>query len=320
MTATTAATTAAPPRRLLLAERRSLVSMAAVILALHLAGFGVLVAVVAPQHLALGGGHAVFGVGVGVLAYAFGLRHAFDADHIAAVDNTVRRLLTDRAEGGGTAARPLSVGFWFALGHSTVVVALAVALAAGVRAVAGQVLDGGSRVHVVAAVVGPAVSGTFLWVLGLANLTALVGIVRLARARSAGASGAELERLLERRGPVTRLLGSLAGAIRRPAHVYPVGLLFGLGFDTATEIGLLVLAGGAGAAGLPWYAVLVLPTLFAAGIALLDTVDGVVMSVAYEWALARPGRRVGYNLVTTGLSVAVAIGVGTVELIGAVAS
>lgn len=291
-------------------DRRSLAGMAAFVALLHLAGFGVLVFLVAPAHYSLGA-TGVFGVGIGVLAYTLGLRHAFDADHIAAIDNTTRKLLAD----GGR--KPLSVGFWFSLGHSTVVFGLTFLLGVGVRALAGQVGDDSSVLHAVTGVVGSSISGVFLWIIGLVNLGVLVGIVAVFRRMRRGEyDEAELEEHLAKRGVMNRFLGGLTRAVRRPWHIYPIGFLFGLGFDTATEVTLLVLAGGAAAFALPFYAVLVLPVLFAAGMSLLDTVVGVFMNVAYGWAFARPVRKVYYNIMITGLSVAVALVIGTIELVG----
>ncbi|MFC8733180.1 HoxN/HupN/NixA family nickel/cobalt transporter [Luteimicrobium sp. NPDC057192] len=300
---------------------RSLVGMTAVVVLLHVVGFGVLLALVSPHRFVLGGEHQVFTVGVGVLAYSFGLRHAFDADHIAAIDNTTRKLVSDaaalRAQGRPTGRRPLSVGFWFSLGHSTIVFTLALLLAVGVRALVGPLQDDSSTLHTVTGVVGPTVSGVFLWVLGILNLAALVGIVRVARAMRRGDHDeTALEEQLARRGLLNRFLGGLTRTVRTPAGIYPVGVLFGLGFDTATEVGLLVLAGGAAAFALPFYAVLVLPVLFAAGMCLMDTVDGVLMNAAYGWAFARPARKVFYNLTITTISVLVALVVGTIELVG----
>lgn len=288
---------------------------------LHVVGFGVLLGLVAPQHFQLGGDHPEFTVGVGVLAYALGLRHAFDVDHIAAVDNVTRKLLSERAVVDGRAQpRPLSVGFWFSLGHSTIVFALAFLLAIGVRSLAGSVTDEGSSLHDVTGLVGVLVSGVFLLIIGLVNLAVLLGIVRVfARMRTGGYDEAQLERHLHARGVMNRVLGGLTRTIRRPAHIYPVGVLFGLGFDTATEIGLLVLAGGAAAFSLPFYSILVLPVLFAAGMCLMDTIDGVLMNAAYGWAFAKPVRKVFYNIVVTTISVAVALAVGAIEVVGIVA-
>ncbi|GAA2524367.1 HoxN/HupN/NixA family nickel/cobalt transporter [Winogradskya humida] len=292
-------------------DRRSLAGMAGFIVLLHVAGFAILFGLVVPRHFHLGGDHPVFTVGVGVLAYTFGLRHAFDADHIAAVDNTTRKLMQENVR------KPLSVGFWFSLGHSTIVFTLSFLLSAGVKALAGQVSDGESGLHSVTGVIGASVSGVFLWVLGILNLVVLLGIIRVfRRMRSGRFDEQELEDQLNKRGFMNRILGGLTRSVRKPWHIYPIGVLFGLGFDTATEVGLLVLAGGAAAFALPFYSILVLPILFAAGMCLMDTVDGVFMNAAYGWAFAKPVRKVFYNITITSISVAVALVIGTIELIG----
>lgn len=302
----------------------SLGGMAGFIVLLHVIGFGVLFALVAPKHYHLGGGHPVFTIGVGVLAYTFGLRHAFDADHIAAVDNTTRKLLADNADrearGEPKQGRPLSVGFWFSLGHSTIVFALAFLLSVGVKALASPVENDNSTLHSVTGVIGASVSGVFLWVLGILNLVVLLGIIRVFREMRRGIYNEEaLEEQLNRRGFMNRFLGGLTKSVRKPWHIYPIGVLFGLGFDTATEVGLLVLAGGAAAFNLPFYSILILPILFAAGMCLMDTTDGVFMNVAYGWAFARPVRKVFYNITITSISVAVALIIGTIELLGVIA-
>ncbi|ADP79935.1 HoxN/HupN/NixA family nickel/cobalt transporter [Pseudofrankia inefficax] len=306
------------------ADKRSLAGMAAVIVVLHVAGFVVLLTLVAPHGYQLGGDHPVFTAGVGVLAYTFGLRHAFDADHIAAVDNATRKLIADNvaaeAAGRGRGRRPLSVGFWFSLGHSTIVFVLAFLLSVGVKSLVGPVANDSSRLHTITGVIGPSVSGVFLWILGLLNLAALVGILKIFREMRHGTyDEQELERRLDSRGFMNRFLGRLTKTVTRPLNIYPVGVLFGLGFDTATEVGLLVLAGGAAAFNLPFYSVLVLPILFAAGMCLMDTIDGVFMNVAYGWAFARPVRKVFYNLTITTISVVVALVIGSIELIGVLA-
>jgi len=304
----------------------SLGGMYGFIVLLHVVGFGVLLGFVVPNHYQLGGDHPVFSIGVGILAYTFGLRHAFDADHIAAVDNTTRKLMADNAEkeAAGVARaeirKPLSVGFWFSLGHSTIVFALAFLLSAGVKALAGQVESDDSELHSVTGVVGASVSGVFLWVLGILNLVVLFGILKVFREMRTGRyDEAQLEDHLNKRGFMNRFLGGLTKSVRKAWHIYPIGVLFGLGFDTATEIGLLVLAGGAAAFNLPFYAILVLPILFAAGMCLADTVDGVFMNAAYGWAFAKPVRKVFYNITITSISVAVALIIGTVELVGVLA-
>jgi len=292
-------------------EWTSIAGMTAFIIALHVIGWGLLVAVIAPHHYNLGSS-GVFGVGLGLTAYTLGMRHAFDADHIAAIDNTTRKLM---AEG----KRPVSVGFWFSLGHSSIVFGLCLLLSLGVKALAGQVQNDSSALHKTTGLIGTAVSGTFLYLIAALNLAVLVGILRVFRQMRTGAyDEAALEHQLNNRGLMNRILGGATRAVRKPWHMYPVGLLFGLGFDTATEVGLLVLAGGAAAFDLPWYAIVVLPVLFAAGMSLLDTADGCFMNFAYGWAFSKPVRKVYYNITITGLSVAVAFIIGTIELVSIV--
>jgi high-affinity nickel-transport protein len=311
-------------RSLSAADRRSLVAMVSFVVLLHVVGFGVLLGLVTPQHYQLGGAHPVFTVGVGILAYTFGLRHAFDADHIAAIDNATRKLISDRvaaeAEGERVDRQPLSLGFWFSLGHSSIVFALAFLLSIGVKSLIGPVENDDSTLHTVTGLIGPSVSGVFLWILGILNLAALIGILKVFRQMRQGRyDEAELERRLDSRGFMNRFLKGLTKSVRKPWHIYPIGVLFGLGFDTATEVGLLVMAGGAAAFNLPFYSILVLPILFAAGMCLLDTIDGVFMNAAYGWAFARPIRKVFYNITITAISVAVALVIGTIELVGVLA-
>jgi nickel/cobalt transporter (NiCoT) family protein len=294
------------------AEWRRAGVLAAVVLGLHVVGFGLLVLVVAPHHYDLGAS-GVFGVGLGVTAYTLGLRHAFDADHIGAIDNTTRKLMNE-------GQRPLSVGFFFSLGHSTIVFALGVLVVVGIRGLSGAVEDDSSALHEATGLVGPLVSGSFLFVIGLLNLVILVSILRIFRRMRRGAfDESELEAELDRRGFMNRFYGRATRAVTRPWQMYPLGLLFGLGFDTATEVALLVLAGAGAASGLPFYAILCLPVLFAAGMSLLDTIDGAFMNFAYGWAFSKPIRKIYYNLTITGLSVAVALLVGTVELLSVLA-
>jgi high-affinity nickel-transport protein len=281
--------------------------MAAVILALHVAGWFTLVTIVAPHHYSLG--TKTLGLGVGLSAYTLGMRHAFDADHISAIDNTTRKLMND-------GQRPLSVGFFFALGHSSVVFALAFLLSLGVRSVVGPVANDSSSLHHYTGLIGTSVSGTFLYVIAALNIVILVGILKVFREMRAGHHDeASLEEQLNNRGLMNRFFGGLMKSIKKPSQMYPVGVLFGLGFDTASEVALLVLAGTSAAAGLPWYAILCLPILFAAGMTLLDTVDGSFMNFAYGWAFSQPIRKVYYNITITGLSVAVALVIGTFELL-----
>ncbi|MEV0274871.1 HoxN/HupN/NixA family nickel/cobalt transporter [Streptomyces sp. NPDC050610] len=288
-------------------EWRNVFGMVGFIALLHLVGWFTLIALIAPHHYAVGG--SVFGVGMGVTAYTLGMRHAFDADHIAAIDNTTRKLMAD-------GKRPLSVGFWFSLGHSSVVFALCLLLSFGVRALAGQVESDSSTLQNSAGLIGTLVSGCFLLLIAAINVAVLVGIAKVfRRMRQGDYDEAELEEQLNKRGFMNRILGRATKAVRKPGHMYPIGFLFGLGFDTATEVSLLVLAGGASAFNLPWYAILTLPVLFAAGMCLLDTIDGSFMNFAYDWAFSRPVRKVYYNLTITGLSVAVAVIIGGIELI-----
>ena len=282
--------------------------LAAAVIGLHVVGFGLLFGVVVPHHFSLGAGGA-FTAGVGLTAYTLGMRHAFDADHIAAIDNTTRKFMQE-------GQRPLSVGFFFSLGHSTVVFVLALLLSLGVKALAGPVQDDGSTLHSVTGLIGTGVSGTFLYIIAALNLVVLVGILRVFRDMRRGVLREdELEGLLQSRGFMNRFLGRFTRAVRKPWQMYPLGILFGLGFDTATEVALLFLAAGAAGAGLPWYAILCLPVLFAAGMSLLDTIDGSFMNFAYGWAFSKPVRKVYYNLTITALSVAVALIIGTIELL-----
>ncbi|MDH6130665.1 high-affinity nickel-transport protein [Kitasatospora sp. MAA4] len=279
----------------------------AVIAAMHVAAFGILIVMVDPHHYAIG--TQVFGLGLGVTAYTLGMRHAFDADHIAAIDNTTRKLMAD-------GKRPVSVGFWFALGHSTIVVVLAGGIAAGAHFVT-TLTDDKSSTHQVLGVVSTSISGTFLYLIAALNLVSLFGIYRVFKAMRGGQFDEhELEKHLDSRGFMNRVLGRLTKSITRPGQMYPIGLLFGIGFDTATEVTLMVMAGSGAAAGLPWYAILCLPLLFASGMSLFDTLDGTFMNFAYHWAFSNPVRKVYYNLTITGLSIAVAFLIGTIELVG----
>jgi len=282
-------------------------SMLMVIVALNLIGWGILVFIVAPGHFSVGG--QAFGIGIGLTAYALGSRHAFDVDHIAAIDNVTRKLMND-------GQRPLAVGFFFALGHSTIVFLLAVLLAVGMKAIIGPVQQSSSALHHYSGVIGTGVSGVFLCLIAVINVAVLAGLLRVfARLRSGRYDEAELEEQLNNRGFFNRILSGLTKSITTSWHMYPVGVLFGLGFDTATEVALLVLAGTSAAIGLPAYAVLCLPVLFAAGMCLFDTLDGSFMNFAYGWAFAKPVRKVYYNITVTGLSVAVALLVGGLEIL-----
>lgn len=288
------------------AERRRLGGMAAVIAALHVVGFGLLFLAVSGHHSLSSG--STFGIGTGLLAYSLGLRHAFDADHISAIDNTTRKLM---AEG----KRPLGVGFFFSLGHSSVVFLMAILLNFGIRSLYTQVRDGGSSLHHYTGLIGAGVSGAFLMLIALMNLLVLLSIVGVfQRMRDGHYSEDELDEQLDKRGLLNRFFRPLARRVDTSWKMYPLGMLFGLGFDTATEISLLVLAGTTVAAGLPFWAILSLPLLFAAGMCLLDTVDGTFMNFAYGWAFSKPVRKIYYNLTITGLSVLTAVFIGGLEL------
>jgi high-affinity nickel-transport protein len=270
-----------------------------VIALLHLIGWGVFLS----YGHSLGPAYA----GAGALAYSFGLRHAFDADHVSAVDDTTR-LLMQRGE------RPLGVGFFFSLGHSSVVVGLAIGLAVATATVKQAI----PTLQRVGGTIGTAVSGTFLLGIAAIDLMILVGMLDLWRQTKRGTYDPEhLDELMTQRGFMNRLLGSRwRTLLSRSWQMFPVGFLFGLGFDTASEIGLLALTTAAATTSghrAPWPAVLALPVLFAAGMTLMDTTDGVFMVKAYGWAFTNPVRKVYYSLSTVALGVFVAAGIGLVE-------
>jgi high-affinity nickel-transport protein len=284
--------------------------MAATVVGLNVLGWGMLAAAVSGHYHVTG--KETFGFGTGILAYTLGMRHAFDADHIAAIDNTTRKLV-------GEGQRPLSVGFFFSLGHSTIVFVLALLLNFGIRSLNGAVRNSHSALHTWTSFIGTIVSGGFLYVIAALNLVILLGIVGVFRDMRAGRfSDEELDAQLDKRGLMNRFLGPLARRADAPWKMYPIGALFGLGFDTATEVAFLILAGTVVVSGLPFYAILSLPILFAAGMCLFDTADGCFMNFAYDWAFARPIRKVYYNLTITGLSVFVAFFIGSIEILGLV--
>jgi high-affinity nickel-transport protein len=266
---------------------------------LHVTGWGLL--------LFYGAGHPTI-LALGGLAYTFGLRHAFDADHIAAIDNTTRKLLQD-------GRKPVGVGFFFSLGHSSVVFLIAAALGLAVKWIVEGVSGNGGELRVVGGLVAGLVSGGFLVAIGLMNLLILLDIVRVYRRMQGGAYDRHsLEHELTTGGFMTRIFGRLFRVINHSWQMYPIGFLFGLGFDTASEIALLAVSAGAAANGIPFGAVIALPLIFAAGMSLMDTADGAFMAKAYSWAFASPVRKVFYNLTMTSLSVFVALFVGVVEL------
>ena len=257
---------------------------------------------------------SLFGWGTAVLAYTLGMRHAFDADHISAIDNTTRKLMSE-------GQRPLAVGFFFSLGHSSVVATLAILLNCGIKAVGSQLKDEDSALHHYTGIIGLTVSGTFLMIIAILNLMILFSIVGVFfQMRKGLYNEEELEKHLNSRGLLMRFFGPIARRIDKSWKMYPLGILFGLGFDTATEIGLLVLAGSSVIAGLPWWAIISLPLFFAGGMSLLDTIDGSFMNFAYGWAFSKPVRKVYYNIIITGLSVAVALFVGGLEICQVIAN
>jgi high-affinity nickel-transport protein len=281
-------------------ERRRLAGFFSGILALHVVGFGCLLTygVANPSFLALG-----------ALAYSFGLRHAFDADHISAIDSTTRKLLQQ-------GKRPVGIGFFFSLGHSTVVFLIALALGLAVKSIVQGVVSDGGQLRSIGGIVGTSVSGTFLVLIGVLNLVILIGIVRVFLGMRRGRYDRHsLEDELVAGGLMSRVFGRLFRLVDHSWHMYPIGFLFGLGFDTASEVALLGVSAGAAAKGLPFLAVVSLPLIFAAGMSLMDTTDGAFMSKAYSWAFSNPVRKVFYNLTVTALSVTIALVIGVLELL-----
>jgi nickel/cobalt transporter (NiCoT) family protein len=258
-------------------ERVTLSGIALTIVALNLLGWGTFLVAVLPQHLHYRG----LGVGLGVAftAWTLGARHAFDADHIAAIDNCTRKLIAD-------GKRPLASGFVFAIGHSSVVMLAGVGITVAAKAVFNAAVRPSSGWAATGSVAGTVMSAAFLWLIAALNFVVLIGILRVFR------------------------------NMRRGLYMFPLGCVFGIGFDTASEVVLLAGTAAAATQGLPWYAVLTLPLLFAGGMTLLDTGDGLLMNNAYAWAFSRPVRKVYYNLTMTGLSVAVAFVIGGIEIVG----
>ena len=243
--------------------------------------------------------------GAGLTAYLFGLRHAFDADHIAAIDNKTRKML---AQG----RRPMGIGFFFSLGHASVVFALVAVLSLATRAADTRM----PAFQHYGGYVSAGVSGTFLWIIGILNLVVLLDVLRIFREMRGGEYDRErLENRLLDRGMMSRFFGRFFRLIDASWKMYPLGLLFGLGFDTATEVGLLALAAGVATDTVPLAGILSLPMLFAAGMGMMDTLDGAFMTGAYGWAFSNPVRKVYYNITVTSLSIVVALAIGTVELL-----
>src|SRR5437763_9882346 len=279
------------------AEWMRLSAFGGAVLLLHLLGWGLFL-YYARDNPAL--------AGLGSLAYTFGLRHAFDADHIAAIDNTTRKFLQD-------GKRSMGVGFFFSLGHSTIVFSLAAGLAVAAETVNSKI----PGFQNVGGYIGASVSGTFLILIGLLNLVVLLDVLGVFRQLKRGVYNEQkLEEALQNQGLMSRFFLKRVGEkINASWKMYPLGVLFGLGFDTATEIGLLAIAAGVATHHVPFLAVVSLPIVFAAGMSLMDTADGAFMSHAYDWAFSSPVRKVYYNISVTSLSVAVALVVGSVELL-----
>jgi high-affinity nickel-transport protein len=284
--------------------------MFASIVLLHVLGFGIFILFVSPSH------YKGLGIGIAGLAYTLGLRHAFDADHISAIDNTTRKLMNDRT-GEKESRRPLSIGFFFSLGHSSIVVAIGIGIVIAERAVFGAVSNQGSGLEQFGTVFGTLVSATFLYLIAVLNIVILAGIVKVFRAMREGIyDEPELERQLNNRGLMYRFFGRWMKLITKEWQMFPVGVLFGLGFDTATEVVLLGTTALLALQALPWYAIMCLPILFTAGMTLMDTIDGLFMNVAYSYAMYNPVRRIYYNLTITGLSVFICFMIGTIEVLG----
>jgi nickel/cobalt transporter (NiCoT) family protein len=279
------------------AEKLKVVSVYVVIAAATGAGFLASLAI---------GRVALVLAGLGIVAYVFGLRHGVDADHIAAIDNVTRKLIQE-------GKRPLAVGTWFSLGHSTVVMGLIVGLVLATKEITTSIpaLAGAG------AFVGTLVSGSFLWLIGLINVAIVVGVYKVFQALRRGKlDEGQLDELLANRGFMNRFFGPLLKVVKKPWQIYPIGVLFGLGFDTASEVALIAISVGVGVStAVPVYYVLILPLMFTCGMVLVDTTDGVLMRIAYGWAFLNPLRKIYYNLTVTLASVLVAWAVGTVELL-----
>jgi high-affinity nickel-transport protein len=249
-------------------------------------------------------------IGTAFLAYTFGLRHAVDADHIAAIDNVTRKLMQE-------GKKPVAVGLFFSLGHSTVVVLASVAIALATTALQGRF----AALKIVGGLIGTSVSVVFLFLVAAANFVILCSVYRtFQRVRRGGAYIEEdVDHLLAQRGLLGRLFRPMFHFVSQSWHMYPLGILFGLGFDTATEVGLLGISAAEASKGLPIWSIMVFSALFTAGMSLIDTTDGVLMLGAYGWALTKPVRKLYYNLTITFVSVLVAVLIGGIEALGLVA-
>jgi len=292
-------------------ERRRVLGMYGSIVLLHVLGFAVFIVYVLPAH------YKLFGIGLSVTAYTLGLRHAFDADHISAIDNTTRKAMNQRQ--GTDKPRPFAFGYFFSLGHSTIVVAMGVGIIVAEKTVLPAVTHSNSSLESFGGTFGTIVSAAFLFLIALLNLVILGGIVRVFRSMRRGEfDEAELEAQLEKRGFFYRFFGRWMNAIDKEWQIYPVGVVFGMGFDTATEVLLLTTTAFLASEHIAWQAIIALPILFMAGMTLMDTTDGMFMNAAYGWAFFNPIRKVYYNLAITGLSVAICIFIGGIETLSLV--
>ena len=292
-------------------ERRRVVGMYGSIVLLHVLGVIAFIVYVLPAH------YKLFGIGLSVTAYTLGLRHAFDADHISAIDNTTRKAMNQRH--GTDKPRPFAFGYFFSLGHSTIVVAMGVGIIVAEKTVLPAVTHSSSSLESFGGTFGTIVSAAFLFLIALLNLVILAGIVRVFRAMRRGEyDEAELESQLEKRGFFYRFFGRWMNAIDKEWQIYPVGVVFGMGFDTATEVLLLTTTAFLASEHIAWQAIIALPILFMAGMTLMDTTDGMFMNAAYGWAFFNPIRKVYYNLAITGLSVAICIFIGGIETLSLV--
>ena len=297
-------------------ERPALFGVIGTVLFLHIIGWGLFIYYNSNPvfHSVTDSRGGLIFAGAGALAYSFGLRHAFDADHISAIDDTTRLML---AKG----KKPLGVGLFFSLGHSTIVLALSI----GIAIAAKQAVKFQKDFAETGGVIGASVSAFFLYLVGILNLIILIGVIKVWRqAKSGKFSHEHLEELLNDRGLMRRIFrGRFKNGFDKSWHLYPVGVLFGLGFDTATEVALLAISATAavGTVGgtLPPLAIISLPIIFAAGMSLMDSLDGIFMTKAYSWAFTSPLRKIYYNLTTTSLSIFVALVIGTIELVAVLA-
>src|SRR5580698_692357 len=291
-------------------DRRRSWGMFAAVLILHIVGFGIFILLVVPQH------YKGLGIGVSLTAYALGLRHAFDADHISAIDNVTRKLMNERRE-QKIDKRPISVGYYFSLGHSTIVIVIGAGIVIAEKTVYGAVSNHSSGLERFGGVFGTIISAGFLYLIALLNIVILAGIIKVFRSMRHGTyDEEELERQLQNRGLMYRYFRRWMGSITKEWQMYPVGVVFGMGFDTATEVALLATTALLASRALPFYSIMCLPILFTAGMALMDTADGLFMNVAYGWAFFNPVRKVYYNLAITGLSVSICFFIGTIEVLG----